>query len=506
MLNFIKKIRRSRVSNMREKQAELNQHQDEYQSLFEQVPCIITVQDRNYKLIRYNREFDKKFKPQPGDYCFSAYKGRQEKCKICPVEKTFEDGLPHFSEERGFNRDGSPTHWVVNTSPIKNEKGEIVAAMEMSLDVTQTKLLEEELRKSEKKYYAIFDNIPNPVFVLDMDSLEILDCNTSVKGIYGYNKNEMIERSFLELFRPEEKDHYAKMIKNNSVINQARHLNKDGGALFVNIRISPSEYPGGKVLLVTTSDITRRLETEQQLIQASKMATLGEMATGVAHELNQPLSVIKTASRFFMKKINKKEKIEDEVLYTLSEEIDSYVDRATKIINHMRQFGRKSDTTLEKVRVNAVLEKAFEILGQQLKVRGVEVFWDLELDLPLILADPDRLEQVFVNLLINARDAIDENQQSHPPGKAAKKISLKTRSDGKEITVEISDTGPGIEGAILERIFEPFFTTKKVGQGTGLGLSISYGIIHDCKGSIRAVSGKGKGTTFIMKFPIADEN
>jgi histidine kinase len=506
MLNFIKKLRRSLGSNMREKQAELNQQKDEYQSLFEIVPCIITVQDRNYKLIRYNREFDKKFNPQPGDYCFSAYKGRKEKCEICPVEKTFEDGLSHFSEERGFNRDGRPTHWVVKTSPIKNEKGEIVAAMEMSLDVTQTKLLEEELKQSEKKYYAIFDNIPNPVFVLDMDTLEILDCNASVEGVYGYKKDEMIERSFLELFRPEEKDHYAKMIKNSSVINQTRHLNKDGGALFVNIRISPSEYPGGKVFLVTTSDITRRLETEQQLIQASKMATLGEMATGVAHELNQPLSVIKTASRFFMKKINKKEKIEDEVLFTLSEEIDSYVDRATKIINHMRQFGRKSDTTLEKVRVNAVLEKAFEILGQQLKVRGIEIFWDLELDPPLILADPDRLEQVFVNLLINARDAIDENQQSYQPRKGAKKISLKTRSHGKEITVEISDTGPGIEDAILERIFEPFFTTKKVGQGTGLGLSISYGIIQDCKGSIRAVSGKGKGTTFIMKFPIADEN
>jgi len=506
MLNFIKKIRRSRVSNMREKLAELNQHQDEYQRLFEQVPCIITVQDRNYKLIRYNREFDKKFRPQPGDYCFSAYKGRQEKCEICPVEKTFEDGQSHFSEERGFTKDGSPTHWVVNTSPIKNEKGEIVAAMEMSLDVTQTKLLEEELKKSEKKYYAIFDNIPNPVFVLNMDTLEILDCNTSVKGIYGYKKDEMIERCFLELFRPEEKDHYAEMIKNSSVINQARHLNKDGGSLFVNIRISPSEYPGGKVFLVTTSDITRRLETEQQLIQASKMATLGEMATGVAHELNQPLSVIKTASRFFMKKINKKEKIEDEVLFTLSEEIDAYVDRATKIINHMRQFGRKSDTTLEKVRVNAVLEKAVEILGQQLKVRGIEIFWDLELDPPPIMADPDRLEQVFVNLLINARDAMDENQQSYQPRKEAKKISLKTRSHGKEITVEISDTGPGIEGAILERIFEPFFTTKKVGQGTGLGLSISYGIIHDCKGSIRAVSGKGKGTRFIMKFPISDEN
>ena len=489
-----------------EKQAELNRQRNEYQNLFERVPCIITVQDRNYKLIQYNKEFDEKFKPKAGDYCYAAYKGRNEKCVICPVEKTFADGQSHFSEERGFSKDGSPTHWIVHTTPIKNDQGEIVAAMEMSLDVTQTKLLEEELEKSEKKYHAIFDNIPNPVFVLDMDTLEILDCNASVENVYGYKKDEVIKRSFLELFSPEEQDRFKTLIKTTSAINQARQLNKNGGSLFVNIRISPSEYPGEKVYLVTTSDITQWLEAEQQLIQASKMATLGEMATGVAHELNQPLSVIKTASRFFMRKINKKEKIEDQVLFTLSEEIDTYVDRATKIINHMRQFGRKSDTTLEKVQVNAVLERALEILGQQLKVRGIEVVWDLAPDLPLILADPDRLEQVFINLLINARDAIDEKWQSPQPNNETKNISLNTRSDGNEITVEISDTGPGIDDAILERIFEPFFTTKKVGQGTGLGLSISYGIIKDCKGSIRAVSDKGNGSKFIITFPIADES
>jgi histidine kinase len=489
-----------------EKQAELNRQRNEYQNLFERVPCIITVQDRNYKLIRYNKEFYEKFKPKNGDYCYAAYKGRKEKCVICPVERTFEDGLSHFSEERGVNKDGTPTHWIVNTSPIKDENGEIVAAMEMSLDVTQTKILEEELEKSEKKYYAIFDNIPNPVFVLDMDTLKILDCNTSVEGVYGYTKDEMIERSFLELFRQEEHDHYRTLIKTTSVINQVRQLNKNGGSLFVNIRISPSEYPGEKVYLVTTSDITQRLETEQQLIQASKMATLGEMATGVAHELNQPLSVIKTASQFFMKKIRKKEKIEDDILFSMTEEIDAYVDRATKIINHMRQFGRKSDIALEKVQVNTLLKNALEILGQQLKVRGIEVIWDLEQDLPLVMADSDRLEQVFVNLLINARDAIDERWQSQPHKKGDKKIILKTKSGPREIAVEISDTGAGIPDPILERIFEPFFTTKKVGQGTGLGLSISYGIIKDCKGSIQVVARKDGGASFIIKFPIAEED
>jgi len=345
-----------------EKEAELNKHRAEYQTLFELVPCIITVQNRNYQLIRYNREFAEKFDPKPGDYCYYAYKGRQEKCPVCPVEKTFEDGRSHYSEETGFNKDGTPAHWIVHTSPIKNEAGEIEAVIEMNLDITHRKQLEEKLEKSEKKYYAIFNNIPNPVFVLDEETLEILDCNESVKFVYGFPKNEIIRRSFLELFVEEERDAYATKIKSSAFFNRVKHKSNDGGILYVNIRVSPSEYPGQKVLLVTTSDITQMLEAEQQLIQASKMATLGEMSTGVAHELNQPLAVIKTASDYFMRKINKKEPIDDEILYTMASEIDSHVERATNIINHMRQFGRKSEISVAPVQVNQVLKDGKLIL------------------------------------------------------------------------------------------------------------------------------------------------
>ncbi|MBT8370813.1 MAG: GHKL domain-containing protein [Deltaproteobacteria bacterium] len=121
------------------------------------------------------------------------------------------------------------------------------------------------------------------------------------------------------------------------------------------------------------------------------------------------------------------------------------------------------------------------------------------------MADPDRLEQVFINLLINARDAVDEKGQSrgHPPGE--KKITITTHSEGNSIVVEIRDSGPGIPDEIIDRIFEPFFTTKKVGQGTGLGLSISYGIIKECNGRIKAFSKKNEGAGFRMRFPVADD-
>jgi len=489
-----------------EKQAELNEQRDEYQTLFERAPCLITVQDRNYKLIRYNHEFAKRFDPQPGDYCYHAYKGSEEKCFNCPVERAFEDGLTHYGEETGVNKDGTPVHWILRASPIKNAKGEIVAAMEMSLDITQRKQLEERLEASEKKYHEIFNNMPNPVFVLEMDSLQILDCNESVKQVYGFDKDEIRNRSFLDLFIERDRGEYASKLKTVSVINQAKQQNKNGKTLFVNIQISPSDYSGNRVLLVSTSDITKRLETEQQLIQASKMATLGEMATGVAHELNQPLSVIKTASSFSIKKINKDEPIEAGILFNLLTKIDSNVDRATKIINHMRQFARKSEMDLEKVQINDILERAFEIFSQQLKLRGIEVIRHIDKKLPKINADPSRLEQVFINLLLNARDAIEDKWGHQDPQAGEKKIVLKTACDARNVICEVCDSGKGVPESISDKIFEPFFTTKEVGKGTGLGLSISYGIVKDCGGSIQVVPNKPEGACFVLTFPLPEKN
>ncbi|UCF94292.1 MAG: PAS domain S-box protein, partial [Desulfobacterales bacterium] len=483
-----------------EKQTELNAQRDEYQTLFERVPCHITVQDQDYRLVRYNHEFAERFDPEPGDYCYHAYKGRDTKCVNCPVERTFADGQPHYGEESGVKKDGTVAHWIVRTSPIRNAHGEIVAAMEMSLDITERKQLEDKLEKSEKKYHEIFNNIPNPVFVLDFQNFEIIDCNESVKAVYGYEKDDVLSRSFLDLFLAGERDRYASKIQPGAELTRVKHINQSGLPIFVNIRISPAEYPGKKVLLVTTSDITKRLETEQQLIQASKMATLGEMATGVAHELNQPLSVIKTASSSFIKKMNQNEPIKGEILLSMLTKVDNNVDRATKIINHMRQFSRKSDMDLEKVQVNEVLEKAFEIFSQQLKLRGIEVVWNIEKALPRINADPSRLEQVFINLLLNARDAIEEKWKAQEVAPGDKQIVLKTYCDGQHVVCEISDTGPGVPEALADKIFEPFFTTKEFGKGTGLGLSISYGIVKECGGHIRVVPHEPEGARFILTF------
>jgi histidine kinase len=489
-----------------EKQEELNRQRNEYQELFEMVPCYITVQDRNLRLLRYNREFIDHFGPSPGDYCFAVYKGRSEPCGRCPVLMTFEDGESHTSEETGVAKDGSTTHWIVRTSAVRDSRGGITAVMETSLDATPMKRLEEEISKSEEKYRDIFNNIPNPVFVLDRKSLTILDCNESVRTVYGHAKDQLLRTSFLNFFDDAEQQQYALEIRTSEYLNGARQLTKGGNAIYVSIRVSPSEYMGRPALLVTTADITKRLLAEQQLIQASKMATLGEMATGIAHELNQPLSVIKTASSFLKRKVERAEPIRDDILKTMTEEIDNHVDRASKIINHLREFGRKSEVRKERIDVNVPLEKALDIFSQQLKLREIEVVKDLEEGLPRIMADSNRLEQVFINLLINARDAIEEKGEKNGEVNTAKQIYLGTSIGENNVQVVVKDTGTGVPKPLLDKIFEPFFTTKRVGKGTGLGLSISYGIVQDYDGTIRVETTEGEGSAFIIRFPVASED
>ncbi|GAB7079998.1 PAS domain S-box protein [Megalodesulfovibrio paquesii] len=497
-----------------EKQKDLNRQRDEYQNLFANVPCFITVQDRNFRLLRYNREFKDHFHPRPGQPCYKAYKGRNEKCPDCPVETTFQTGRSATSEESGLDSQGNLRHWLVTTAPLRDEKGEVVAAMEMSLDITARKELEREAKRLEEKYQAIYRTIPSPVFLLDLTGLTVLDCNKSAETVYGITRKDMLGRYFPDFFLPESRDRMAAELQVCKPIERAPQLVPDGRTLYVAMLATPVEIGGSRVLLITVTDITRRLEAEQQLVHAGKMATLGEMAAGVAHELNQPLTVIKGAASYFLKKIRRGETVAPDVLADLSQEMDSHVDRATRIINHLREFGRRPEMELNEVDVGDVLGRSLEMFRQQLALRQITVELDVSPNVPKVMGDAGRLEQVFVNMLMNARDAIEEKFQGER-GRAAlgplgagdpeeKRIAIVARDCHGWVHIRVSDTGGGVPPGVQARIFEPFFTTKATGKGTGLGLSISYGIVQDCGGEIFLERTGPEGSTFLVILPSSD--
>ncbi len=273
----------------------------------------------------------------------------------------------------------------------------------------------------------------------------------------------------------------------------------------MNILVCHAQYMGGDALIATTTDVTESIQKEAQLTQASKMATLGEMATGVAHELNQPLSAIQIGADFLRNMAKLGQEVPREEMVLVSDQMGEQVARAVRIINHLREFGRKADIQREKVDINEPLKGVFTLLSQQLKLRDIEVVLNLKEGLPPVMGDSNRLEQVFIDLIINARDAMEERRKHAGGANVKNTLTVQSFQEDSHVVVTITDTGTGIPDEAKSKIFEPFFTTKEVGKGTGLGLSISYGIVKDYNGTIEVASEVNKGTTFKITFPACEE-
>jgi C4-dicarboxylate-specific signal transduction histidine kinase len=244
------------------------------------------------------------------------------------------------------------------------------------------------------------------------------------------------------------------------------------------------------------------MEKDAQLFQASKMTTLGEMSAGIAHELNQPLNTIKIGSDFLKTMVQKGQSIPPEKMLQVVTVVNNQIERASDIINRLREFGRKSDFKKELVCLNTTIREVMAIVHQQLILQNIQVKCNLDETAPMILANKNRLEQIIFNLVTNARDAIQHCSLGEENGKKCM-IKITSRAAGSAVIFSITDTGIGIPEDTKEKIFEPFFTTKDVGKGMGLGLAITYGIVRDFGGNIEVESHPGKGTCFTIQFPRA---
>ena len=249
----------------------------------------------------------------------------------------------------------------------------------------------------------------------------------------------------------------------------------------------------------TTREVERReqelRDKQEQLVQAGKLATVGELTTGIAHELNNPLNniglFVGNAIDHLELGVAERRRLLDDLRQAMGQ-----VRKATQIISHLRAFGRSAPLSREPLRVNDVVRRAFALIREALVLRQIEVQMDLCPEDPFVLGNSIQLEQVFVNLLTNARDALTNS--------ARKRIRVDSGVEEGTVWLRFCDTGPGIPPGLEERIFDPFFTTKEVGAGTGLGLSIAQGIIRDHQGSLTLArdGGDGDGATLRIELPL----
>ena len=370
-------------------------------------------------------------------------------------------------------------------------------------------VLQEQYIKSEAKYRSLFNNDPNPIFIIDRQSLNILDINERAKECYGYSREEFNGMPFMQLGEPEDTEVRAGLthlaVGQSVLFSKRRHFRKGRRPFYVNINVSHAQNDESDVLIATTTDISETVDKETQLIQASKMTTLGLMAAGMAHEINQPLNVIQICADYLLKMINKQQPIPSEDLSNMANDITANVSRATGIIRHVREFARQSEVVKNRIKINDPIRDVFKVLGHQIKVHEIALDLNLNDDIPFIMADHNRLEQVFINLVTNAIDAMDEKAEQPEHQGMAKRLVIKSRAERDRVIVTVEDNGIGMSQEAKSKLFEPFFTTKKVGKGTGLGVSISYGIVKDYDGTIDVRSQTGVGTTFTLTFPICSD-
>jgi PAS domain S-box-containing protein len=442
------------------------------------------------------------------------YGSAWRRSKIIREALEAEEFFPHLGEKG---------KWIFFTAaPIKAPDGTIIGAIETLKDVTEDKKarqeialqdqelakLHEKYKKSEEKYRSLFNNNPNPIFIVDSHTLEILDINHRVEQEYGYSKADLLGHSFLDIC-DENNETVAPSLRGlgpgeSILFSKNRHKKQSGESLFVNTKVVNTTYSNRDVLIASATDITESVEKETQLIQAGKLATLGTMAAGMAHEINQPLNVIQICADLMLKMIKKGIAIPEEELIGMANDIIENVDRASGVIKHVRDFARQSERDFKKLDINDPINDVFKVLGHQLTVHSVKVELDLAENLPQIRAEHNRLEQVFINLVTNAIDAMDAQEKQG--GFCEKVMTITTRAvTGPQgqglVEARVSDTGVGMTPAVKSKIFEPFFTTKETGKGTGLGTSISFGIVKDYSGTIDIESEPGCGATFIVRFP-----
>jgi two-component system, NtrC family, sensor kinase len=376
---------------------------------------------------------------------------------------------------------------------------------------TQIRRSQAQLRESELKYRSLFTSGPNPILVLDRRDYTIIDASPSTEEVYGYTREELIGTPIDRLGPFEMTDELPAIIKPVLVSAKVAYQRKDKSKLYVNVHACPTRYGNRSALIVATTDITAMVEKDNQLIQFSKLKTLGEMSAGIAHELNQPLNAIKMGSEYLAMMTEDEKLMTHENLLTVGAEVSRQVDRATEIIGRLRDFGRKTDFTREQVCLNDPVRSVLKIMAPQLELQNIRLVLDLADDLPSVRAHNNRIEQVIFNLLTNARDAINQKAIGGHKGLSRagdenpRQIEVRTAAREGHAMVTVSDTGVGIPKEVQANIFEAFFTTKEMGEGMGLGLSISSGIVEDYGGVIRTESRLGQGTTFQLSFPLASQ-
>jgi PAS domain S-box-containing protein len=348
---------------------------------------------------------------------------------------------------------------------------------------------------TEERYRSLFEQAAEGILIVDVDSLNFIDINRVGARILGIEKSEAPNHCLKDFCCADEKkvSEFKSGLEWFSFLTQQRPLyirRKNGSVIATELDGSIVSIGDRKAFQIFLREMTERYMLEQQLRQAEKLSALGQMISGVAHELNNPLSVIKG----FVEVILRHHELQPNTRVDL-EKVLKECDRAESLVKNFLTFARERQLRREPVNINSIIESVMETRRFTTQISQVSVNYELDNNLPVTSADPDQIRQVLVILVNNALQAMEKSPPPHI-------LTLRTSVYDGTIKVEVQDNGPGVPPHLETKIFEPFFTTKEVGTGTGLGLSLAHSILAEHRGKIYHRRPKEGGACFVFEIPI----
>jgi two-component system NtrC family sensor kinase len=412
--------------------------------------------------------------------------------------EVYRTGVPN----KGFpwktvRKDGSHGFAETSISLLRNEHGETIGFRGVGRDITERKRAEEKLQQSEENYRALFDSSVIGTVVLDAQTAKVVMANQAAARIFELSSpQEGAERNPLDFVPHEDREMVLQAIKQELFEQDVRRttefraVTKSGREIWLSVTAARITHQGRLAGLISFADITEQKIQNERLMITDRLASIGELAAGTAHELNNPLTSIIGFSQLLTER-----EVPDDIREDLKL-INNEAQRAASVTKNLLTFARKHAPVKELSQINDIIEDVLKLRAHEHKVNSIEVKKRLAPDLPGIMVDYYQMEQVFLNIIINAEYSMTEAHRKGTLTIATKK------QNGGAVRISIADDGPGIPQENLGRIFDPFFTTKAAGKGTGLGLSICHGIVAEHGGQIYAKSQPGKGATISIELPI----
>ncbi len=514
----------------------------QWEATFDAVPDLIAILDERHRIRRINRPMAERLGISPreaiGNHCYAMVHGTNAPIAGCPHSCTLSDGCEHQLEISENNLDG---HFLVSTSPLFDHDGKLTGSVHVARDISRQHQAVRELRQAHREMEQLIDSISSILIGINPEG-RIERWNRMAEQTFGIPESGAIG-CFLEkcpISWQWEKIHPSVsaclqdgVSQTLSTISYSRQDGKEG---FLQVSLNPIANGQGipRGLLILASDITEQRILEGQLSQAQKLEAIGQLAAGIAHEINTPIQYV-SDNLYFLKDAftdlsgllemlsgvfhaARSGPVPDALMSETQEAIDAIdlgflkeevptaisqsregVDRVAQIVRSMKEFSHPGVEEKIAVDLNKGLQNTITVAKNEWKYVA-ELEMDLDADLPPVYCLPGEINQVFLNLIINAAQAIGEQVPKGSAHKGTIRVSSRKVENGVEI--RIADTGPGIPEDIRNRIFDPFFTTKEVGKGTGQGLAISHAVIVEKHGGfIHVESEMGRGTTFIIFLP-----